>query len=153
NSYGSIKPLADGQWQQQADYAKALELYTRLTREFAKGETRYFDQAQYQIKNITEPTLNVGVSNVFLPGSEIQFGLNTRNVSRVDFALYKLDLTRDIRYAKTSDADEGQSDNQSWMQNLPLAGQQPAKSWTRNIENSESHQPFGEQVRVNGQLP
>ena len=55
NNYGSLRQLEDGQWQQQPDYVKALELYRRLTREFSKGETRYYDQAQEQIKNITEP--------------------------------------------------------------------------------------------------
>ena len=153
NTYGSIKPLADGQWQQQPDYVKALELYTRLTREFAKGETRYYDQAQNQIKGITDPALAVGVGNVFLPNSEIQIALNTRNIPRVEFALYKIDLTRDVRYSKTSDADEGEFNNENWMQQLPVAGQQPVKSWTKTIDDSASHQPFSEQVRVNGQLP
>ncbi|HEX6717767.1 MAG TPA: hypothetical protein VF088_11690, partial [Pyrinomonadaceae bacterium] len=55
NSYGTIRPLEDGQLQEQPDYVKALELYRRLVREFSKGETRYYDQAQQQIKNITEP--------------------------------------------------------------------------------------------------
>lgn len=153
NTYGSLKPLADGQWQQQPDYVKALELYTRLTREFTKGETRYYDQAQNQIKGITDPALAVGVGNVFLPNSEIQIALNTRNVPRVEFALYKIDLTRDVRYSKTSDADEGEFNNENWMQQLPVAGQQPVKWWTKNIDDSASHQPFSEQVRVNGQLP
>ena len=33
-----------------------------------------------QIKNITEPTLTVGVSNIFLPDSELQFALDARNL-------------------------------------------------------------------------
>ena len=111
NSHGIVRQLDDGQWQQQPDYVKALELYRRLVREFAKGETRYFDQAQQQIKAITEPTLGVGVANIFLPGSEIQFALNARNVRSVDFALYKLDLTRDVRFSRSSDADEGDMEN------------------------------------------
>src|SRR5262249_37171388 len=97
-NYGSLQQLEDGQWQQQPDYVKALELYRRLTREFAKGETRYYDQAQQQIKAITEPSLAIGVSNIFLPDSELQFGLSARNVRRVDLALYKFDMTRDVRF-------------------------------------------------------
>ncbi len=61
NSNGTVRQLEDGQWQQEADYVKALELFRRLTKEFAKGETRYYDQAQQQIKNITESTIGVGV--------------------------------------------------------------------------------------------
>ena len=109
NSYGSIRQLENGQWQQQPDYVKALELFRRLTQEFAKGETRYYDQALQQIKTITEPSIGVGVGNIFLPDSEIQFGLYTRNVRQVDFALYKFDMTRDVHVA-TTDSAEGEGD-------------------------------------------
>jgi len=53
-----------------------------LVHQFAKGETRYYDQAQQQIKSIVDPTLSIGVSNIFLPDSELQFALNARNVKR-----------------------------------------------------------------------
>ena len=36
--------------------SRRSNLYRRLTNEFVKGETRYYDQAQQQIKNITEPS-------------------------------------------------------------------------------------------------
>ncbi|MCA1577619.1 MAG: alpha-2-macroglobulin [Acidobacteria bacterium] len=153
NSQGTIRQLADNQWVTQPDYAKALELYRRLVREFAKGETRYFDPAQQQIKANTEPTLGVGVSNIFLPGSEIQFGLNARNVRGVEFALYKLDLTRDVRFSRSYDTDEGVMDNESWLQKLTIAGKLPVKSWTRPLETGEPHQPTNVQVRLEGQLP
>lgn len=153
NRSGSPRPLADGQWQQQPDYEKALELYRRIVREFAKGETRYFDQALQQIKNITDPTIGIGVGNIFLPGSEVQFSLNARNVRRVDFALYKFDMARDVRFSTQSpDADEGYFERETWIQKLPING--PAvKSWSKTIDNSESHQPFSGAIRVEGQLP
>ena len=152
NTNGTIRPLGDGRWEQKADYAKALELYRRLTTEFAKGETRYYDQAQQQIKSITEPTLNVGVSNIFLPGSEVQFMLNVRNVRRVDFALYKFDMARDVRFSRTSQADEGDADGESWIQKLPITG--PAvKSWSQTLEGMVPHQPYYKEVRVDGRLP
>ena len=149
---GPPRPTGDGQWQQQPDYNKALELYRRITSEFAKGETRYFDDAVEQIKSITDPTIAVGVGNIFLPGSEIQFGLNARNVRRVDFALYKFDMARDVRFSGVADQDEGDYEGESWIQKLPITGP-PIKSWTKNIENSEAHQPVNGAVRVNGVLP
>jgi hypothetical protein len=155
NSNGTIRQLEDGQWQQEPDYVKALELYRRLTKEFAKGETRYYDQAQQQIKNITEPTLSIGVSNIFLPDSETQFGLSVRNVGRVDFALYKIDLTRDARPTKSSDRDEGEADDSgnNWIQKLALAGREPVKSWSRNLNDKGEHRPLSEQTRIEGKLP
>ena len=152
NNQGSIRPLADGQWQQRPDYLKALELYRRLTREFSKGETRYYDQAQHQIRQITEPSLAVSVSNIFLPDSELQFGLSTRNVTRVDFTLYKVDLPRDIRFLGATNEDEGAGELGPWIQNLNNTGRSPVKTWSRTI-NSEAHAPLSEQSRIDGKLP
>src|SRR5918911_1640251 len=153
NQNGTVRQMENGQWQQEPDYVKALELYRRLTREFAKGETRYYDQARERIKSITEPTISVGVSNIFLPGSELQFLLNARNVSRVEFALYKVDLTRDVRFKADSDEDEGEGDNGTWVQKLETAGRQPVKAWSKNLDDRGDHRPFEEQARVEGRLP
>nr|MDQ2938190.1 MG2 domain-containing protein [Acidobacteriota bacterium] len=153
NSNGSIRQLADGQWQQEVDYVKAHELYRRLTKEFAKGETRYYDQAQQQIKNITEPTISVGASNIFLPGSELEFGLNARNIRRVDFAIYKIDLTRDVRFTRMSDEEEGEADDGAWIQKVQVAGREAVKVWSKNLDEKGDHKPIAEQVRIEGKLP
>ncbi|HXM34988.1 MAG TPA: MG2 domain-containing protein, partial [Pyrinomonadaceae bacterium] len=155
NNNGTIRQLDDGQWQQEVDYVKALELYRRLTNEFAKGETRYYDQAQQQIKNITEPALGIGVSNIFLPDSELQFGLSARNLKRVDFALYKVDLTRDVRFTKTADEDEGEAEdgNNNWIQKLQVTGRQPVKLWSKNLNDKGDYKPISEQARIEGKLP
>src|SRR5215510_1617308 len=113
-SYGNIIPLAEGSWRQEPNYVKALELFRRLVKEFSKGETRYWEQAQQQIKNITEVQLGVGVQNIFLPDSEIQYSLNWRNVKRIDLALYPVELKREV--------DLGQDGN--WLQSIQ----------TRNLE-------------------
>lgn len=148
NNYGSLRLLADGQLQQQPDYVKAVELYRRLVTEFTKGETRYFDQAEQQIKSITGPALSIGVANIFLPGSELQFVLNTRNLRRVDLSLYKLDLTRDPFTNADNAGEPG-----GWIQQLQIAGRPSVKSWTKNIADSEAHQHHNEQARIEGKLP
>jgi len=153
NSYGSIRQAADGQWQQLPDYNKALELFRRLVTEYAKGESRYYDQAQQQIKNITDPTLSVVVSNIFLPDSEMQFAYNSRNVSRISFSLYKVDLTQDVRFSRSGSEDEGDADDGTWLQKITLAGRPPVKAWSKEIANVSDHKPISEQERVNGKLP
>lgn len=155
NNNGLIRQLDDGQWQQEVDYVKALELYRRLTQEFVKGETRHYDQAQQQIKNITTPTVALGVSNIFLPGSELQFGLNARNIRRVDFALYRVDLTRDVRFTKILDEDEGEAEdgNNNWIQKLQIDGRAAVKAWSRDLRDKGDHKPISEQVRIDSQLP
>ncbi|HEX3143294.1 MAG TPA: MG2 domain-containing protein, partial [Pyrinomonadaceae bacterium] len=157
NSNGTIRQLDEDNWSQEPDYKKALELYRRLTREFVKGETRYYDQAIEQIKNITQATLGIAVSNIFLPDSEVQFGLEARNLKVVSFALYKVDLTRDIHFITTNDENqdevegEGDGDN-SWVRRLRPLGQ-PVKAWNRNLNEKTDHKPVSEQVRIEGKLP
>ncbi|HJP92651.1 MAG TPA: alpha-2-macroglobulin family protein [Pyrinomonadaceae bacterium] len=152
NSYGIPRQLDNGQWQQQPDYVKALELYRRLTREFVKGETAYYDQAQQRIKEISEPSLGLGVSNIFLPGSEIQFGLIARNVQRVDFALYKIDMPREVRFINAADEDQGEGDAGPWIQKISIAGRAPVKSWFKDIHNTEDHKPYNEQIHLDAKL-
>ncbi|HEX2272083.1 MAG TPA: hypothetical protein VHH35_21255, partial [Pyrinomonadaceae bacterium] len=151
NSNGGVREVAEGQWQYQPDYVKALELYRRLTTEFSAGETRYFDQAKFRIIEITTPNLGVAVSNIFLPDSELQFGLMARNIQRVQFSLYKVDMTRDIPYADT-DQDLGTGMPNSWIHKMSTAGRQSAKTWTRNVDTAD-YKPVSEQVRVEGKLP
>ncbi len=152
NSNGTMREVAEGQWQYQPDYVKALELYRRLTTEFSNGETRYFEQATHRIIEITTPNIALGVSNIFLPDSEIQFGLNARNVRRVEFRLYKIDMTRDIPYADTVDKDEGAGMPGNWIHSMSLAGRQSAKTWTRSIDTAD-YKPISEQIRLEEKLP
>ncbi|HEV7681175.1 MAG TPA: MG2 domain-containing protein [Pyrinomonadaceae bacterium] len=153
NSNGRVRQLEDGQWQQEADYVKALELFRRITTEFKKGETRYYDQAVSEIKQITDPTISVAVSNIFLPESELQFELEARNLKRVDFALYKIDLTRDVRFTKNLEEDEGEGEVGSWIQKLPVAGRAPTRAWTKQIDSKGDHKPFSDEIRIDGKLP
>ncbi|MGH9932015.1 MAG: alpha-2-macroglobulin family protein [Pyrinomonadaceae bacterium] len=153
NSNGTVRQLDDGQWQQEADYVKALELFRRITTEFKKGETRYYDQALAQIKQITEPTISVAVSNIFLPKSELQFSLGARNIKRADFALYSVDLTSDVRFTKNLEEDEGEGDVEGWIQKLRVAGRSPVKAWSKPVDSKGDHKPYSEQVRIDGKLP
>jgi len=152
-STGEIRQLPNGEWEQQPDFVKALELYRRLTKEFTKGQTRYYDQAIEQIREITEATLSVGVSNIFLPDSELQFSLNARNVRRVEFALYRIDLTSDVRFTKNPEEDEGEGDVESWMQKVRVAGRAPLRAWSKQIDPKGDHQPYSEELRIDGKLP
>ena len=88
--------LEDGTTTRKHDYPKALELLKQLTSEFRKGQTPYWDNAQAMIQDITAPRLNVGVSNFFLPNSQIQYALSWRNVKEITLAAYKVNLTTDI---------------------------------------------------------
>jgi uncharacterized protein YfaS (alpha-2-macroglobulin family) len=150
---GLIRQLENGEWRQDPDYVAALELFRRITREFAKGETRYYDQAVAEIKQITDPMIGVAVSNIFLPDSELQYSLNARNLRRVDLALYRIDLTRDVRFTKNLEEDEGDGDVGSWIQKVRLAGRVAVKSWSKEIDGKSDHKPYSEELHLEGKFP
>ena len=155
NNYGTLRQREDGQWQQETNYIEAIELYRRLLREFKKGETRYYDHALQQIKNITEPALDIAVSNIFLPTSELQFSLNARNLNKVSFVLYRIDLTRDVRFTRSSEDEDGEAAEEhiGWIQRLPTTGREVVKSWVKELPDKGQHRPFSEQLRIDGKLP
>src|SRR5437867_3858744 len=115
-NWGRAIPLSDGQWRQELDYVKALDLLRRLVNEYQKGETRYYDQARQHIQSITQPVVAVVASNIFLPGSEVKYSLSWRNVRKVDLNLYKIDLSREVQLSgKNAEAT-------TWIQQINLTG-------------------------------
>jgi hypothetical protein len=144
NSYGHIVQLEAGNWRQEPDYVRALELFRRLVSEFKKGETRYFDQAQAQIQNITKPTVSVSVGNIFLPGSEVQYYLSWRNVKSVELSLYKVDLARDVKFS-------GDDNTGNWLQRIALG--ELVTSWSKETKDKGDYKPGQEQMRLDKKLP
>lgn len=144
---GRLRQLENGQWLQEQDYVKALELFRRLLKEYRKGETRYYDQAQQQIENITKPTVAVNVTNIFLPDSEIQAYVSWRNTRRIDFALYRVELPRDVSFTDKN------TNSGMWVQQIRTAGQEKVKQWSKETGDKGEHKPGQEALRVDGKLP
>jgi len=141
-SYGNVIPLAEGGWRQEPNYVKALELFRQLVKEFSKGETRYWEQAQQQIKNITEVQVGVSVQNIFLPDSEIQYYLNWRNVKRIDLALYPIELNRDVNL----------HDDQGWLHSIKTSGLEKIKSWSHETADAGDYKPGNDTLHLDGKL-
>jgi len=142
-SQGRTIVLPDGNWRQEPDYVKALELFRRLVSEFQKGETRYWDQAQQQIKNITNPQLGVSVGNIFLPDSEIQYHLNWRNVKSIELALYPVELAREVNLNESGT---------HWLHTIEVSKLERLKSWSHDTKDKGDYKPGNEAVRLEGKL-
>jgi hypothetical protein len=143
---GRIIPLVNGNWQNEPDYVKALEMFRRVIAEFKKGETRYWEQAEQQIKNITDKQVSVGAGNVFLPDSEIQYQLNWRNVKEINLTLYAVDLNRDVQIP------EQDSQQLDWLHSIKTGSLKKIKSWSRDTHDKGDYKPGGESVRYEGKL-
>lgn len=146
-SYGRVLWLEEGGWRQELDYVKALELLRRLVNEYEKGETRYYDQAQNQIENLLRPVLGISVANIFLPDSEIQVYLNWRNVRRVDFTLYRVDLTQHLDFSGEA------VDSGNWINQIRGSRGEKVKSWSKETGDRGDYKPGQELVRFEEKLP
>lgn len=144
---GRVVRLADGEMRQEPDYVRALELFRKLVNDFEKGETRFFEQAKQQIKNITDPVVNVSVANFYLPGSEIQYFLNWRNVKRVDCAVYPVNLNRDVQLS------DPKSNVQPWLQTIDLAGRKAIQTWSKETGDPGNYRPGQETLTLEAKLP
>jgi uncharacterized protein YfaS (alpha-2-macroglobulin family) len=156
---GRVVVLPDGNQTFQPDYVRALELFRRLVSEFNKGETRYWEQAQQQIKNITDPQVSVSVGNIFLPDSEIQYYLGWRNVKQIELTLYAVELNRDVKLTQ----------QQAWLHSINTGSLEKIKSWTheprqggagsplpaaaaRSAGNENDYTPGNETLRLDAKL-
>ncbi len=144
---GTITQSDTGEWRQQPDYIKALQLYSRLVSEYAKGQTRYYDQAQEHINILTNPSVGVFASTVFLPESEIQVNISWRNVKRIDFKLYRVDLSRQLRFTHRD------TSAWSWVQQIDLTDSAPLRAWSRETNDNGMHKPGQDTLRLDGRLP
>ncbi|MCA9483373.1 MAG: alpha-2-macroglobulin [Nitrospina sp.] len=145
-SYGDIViRKKGGATERKQNFKKALVYYRRLVNEFEKGETRYYEDARRRIEQITHPSLNVSVSNIFLPTSEIQAHMNWRNVGAIQFTLHAVDLTQDM--ALDGNASEYQAYN-----HIELDDARKVMSWTEDTGDEGEHFPGSRTVQLKQKL-
>jgi len=123
------------------DFREALRLYRRLVAEFGEGETRYRRSAQRAIEEITSPELQVMVSNVFLPGSEIDFEVIARNLEEVDLALHPVHLDDALDLRRRDEWSD-------WIEAVRLGRSRPLRSWSRKLDVEDDHAPRRERIRL-----
>ena len=124
----------DGQHVRDPDFLRALSFYRQLVDVFQRSESRHYDDAVRRIRDITSPTLDVSVSQAFLPGSPSELTLRTRNVPDVRLSVYAIDLF---------------GEPHAWTQNLP---ERKLRQWRHPFPEHENHRPQIATVRVPGVL-
>ncbi|HEY1174209.1 MAG TPA: alpha-2-macroglobulin family protein [Verrucomicrobiae bacterium] len=144
---GRFVPTENGNYRQEPDNKKALEMFRKLVAEFTKGETRYFEQAQQRINEITGVQLGLGISHIFLPDSEVQYYLNWRNVKEIELSLYPVNLAKDVQMAGNEER------RQNWLQSIELNGREKVKTWKHDTKDKGDYNPGNAQLRYEGKLP
>ncbi|HXH39047.1 MAG TPA: MG2 domain-containing protein, partial [Thermoanaerobaculia bacterium] len=139
---GRVVILDDGRAQRRPDYANALVVYRRFLAEFAKGETRFYEEAKDAVDRITKPSVSVQVSNVFLPDSEVEFQLGWRNVKSIELTLSAIDLTRDAHLDASP----------NWLASITPPSAR-VRTWKKETEDKGDHEPGSARMRIDPKLP
>lgn len=133
-------------YENRQDFVKAVEIYKGFEQKYKPGESQWLDDIKNRIRYITEPVLNIGSGQTFVPGSQVQINVNWRNIKSAQFTFYNLDLTQVV---KLESQDKGFSSyyniieryqvNPGHLRELPVALQ-----WTRDFKDDGKHVYRGE---------
>lgn len=144
---GKLVIQPEGGWNREPDLARALDVYRRFVEEFKAGQSRWFASAQQRIREITSPYLHVNEDQIYLPGSENQFFLQTRNVKSVDLTITPVDLTRDVRFT------DPKQHTQQWLQQLDRGSAGAVRSWKEDTGDTGDHGQRSKTIRLPERLP
>jgi uncharacterized protein YfaS (alpha-2-macroglobulin family) len=141
---GIVTYLDEGGWRIEPDYEAAVAMYRRILSEYKRGETRYWDQAQQRVNDITQPSVGLAVSNIFVPGSKTEFQLRWRNVAEIELSMSKVDLTTDV--TQWSSGGIG-----NWYSAIDASRGRERFSWTKSVQ-SRKYVPGAERVAIDRDL-
>lgn len=137
-------------YENQSNYVKAATTYKEFLDNFHAGESQWVDDAKNRLKQIIDPMMGVSVSNTFIPGSEIQFGLSWRNLKSAKLTFYKFDLSRELALTRQSDGQPGGFSSYSEMlrEIVETTGRYKsfpvALTWTADLDDDGKHVPHSE---------
>ncbi len=140
---GDVVRDDEGSWSIVPNHKKALSLLRRLRAEYDKGETRFYYRARNLIERIAKPSLSVSVASFFLPDSEIQYHVRSRNLDAISFALYSVDLTADV---------PAHSQQGYWLSRIELARRQAVAEWSETTGDQGDHRVLRLSFRLKTKL-
>lgn len=146
NRSGRLILPAKGDWGRQPDAPRALERYRQLIAEFREGESEFWYPARNQIQNLLQEHLNGSVAGAFLPGSEVQFHVDWRNLRRIEWTLKPVTLSTDVRFA------DNRSGPLEWLRSLESTAA-PVERGTIETRDDGFHNPGETNVVIATQLP
>jgi uncharacterized protein YfaS (alpha-2-macroglobulin family) len=125
------------------DYPKAVTLLRRLIAEYAKGESPWVDDAQRVIADITAVSVVAGAPQTYLPDSEQEIVIGSRNAKQIEITLYVVNLTTDATW----------DDRKNWVDTIPLEGRSVVRRWTHDTRDSGEHVLGRAIIRITPKLP
>ena len=143
-----VLPKSDP-WYRSGDAVRALPLYQRLTTEFKEGENPFWRLARDRADEIVRQSLEARVDGVFLPGSEAQFTLNSRNLPSLSYTISAVDLTKHVDFNGT----EFQSHEWSSAVRQADGVTRPLAGGTVSWPDFGTHEPCSTNIVLSQKLP
>jgi len=124
----------------EPNYGEAVRHYRILVEEFTPQTSPYVEKATRALSTIQAANLSVMVSHAFLPGSEVSFSLQSRNLESISVEIYRVDLNEDI------DLSEGME--KDWIQRMKIRQIAPWKHYHFSPEPEQEYGFWSKAVRV-----
>lgn len=137
---------ANGQWSFHSDFPAAVKVWKKLLDLYEREETRYHSDAVSQIRDITEARLDLNVDDAFVPGSNIRFYANWRNIKEFRLKLYPIDLVKDIQLT------DGELGPDECMQSVQIAGRETVLEKSITTEDTGQHEPGSREIVLEDSL-
>ena len=125
------------------DYPAALEVYRRIVRELAKGESEFRDDAERAIQEILAVSVDVSSTQTYLPDSEQEVHLSWRNAKQIELSARSVDITRDLKGEVW----------RGWMDSITSAPGTVVRNWTYETNDRGEHVPGSTALRIEPRLP
>lgn len=135
----------DGQLRSAPDFVAALRQFERLVAEFESGRSQWRDDAAERAKQIRRLDLSLQLGTAFRPGEAVKFEVSWRNAARVDFALYAVDLRRDLALS-------GEDILGLPADRIDLGGRERLRAWGFDTDEPKDHAPRSRSVDVEAPL-
>jgi uncharacterized protein YfaS (alpha-2-macroglobulin family) len=135
--------VADRDAATKPDYTKALDYFTRITTEFHADETPWHDRAQSGIDRLTTPQVNIDTESDFLPDTEQELFVSSRNVDAIELSIAKIDLLHDLQLQ--------QQDGRT-VSMLPEHPASVLRQWTVKASDNGPHAPAADRVKISPRL-
>ncbi|OGX57378.1 MAG: hypothetical protein A2447_03650 [Omnitrophica WOR_2 bacterium RIFOXYC2_FULL_38_12] len=133
-------------YEQKQDYKNALKSYQDLLARFGRGQSRWVDDAKRRMEDITSPQIGLSNNFTYLPGSQIQFSMNWRNISVAQFNIYKIDLVEEMSFDLTkpeTDYYRGVENYSTLIKRIVDSGKYSSlpkvMSWQRRMKNEGNY--------------
>ncbi|QDU69574.1 MG2 domain-containing protein [Engelhardtia mirabilis] len=114
----------EGRFELEVDLVGAVALYRQLRGDYSQDSSRWWNGANNRLGDLTGPSVQLWTPGAFLPGSQVGFGIQTRNVEAVEFALYPIDPARDVHF------DASDQSPWSWLSEVDVKGRSPERAWS-----------------------